>query len=295
MHSSASSTDRDFDAKNTRRLHQLAANLTIEQQHLAAAQAVVTARASRATALQTAATAAQTAAQAAANNLTAAQGAVQTIAQGVPLATSAKTQAEKVVGEVSPVLIKGHEAAELLLKAIDRISELGAQVKRRTGKNDLISSVVVTGTAQAQTDAANALNAVILALQNTILAYTAAQEAYDATDKVMAASARLSHLLAPTHAWFRPLQPLEGSVFEPGLNPLESISDLARAVDRENLSIIAVLDALAQIARSAAAESQAAARQAASDLNAANAGVAHASTAALSAGAAFYAANAAVA
>ena len=295
MHSSSSVPEKDFDANHTRRLHQLEADLNVEQHNLAAAQSVATARATRATSTQAAAVAAQTSAQTAARNLAAAQGTAQTIAQGVPLAVGAEAQATEIVKKVEPVLSKAHESADLLLEAIVRIGELGAQVKRRTGKNDLISSVVVNGAAQAQTDAANALNAVTLALQNTILAYTAAQEAGHASGKVTTASTRLSHLLAPDHVGFNPTRPIEGSVFEPGFNPLESIGDLARAVDRENLSILAVLDALAQITKAAAAETQAAARQAASELNSANARVASVSAATLSASSALNAASAAVA
>jgi hypothetical protein len=155
--------------------------------------------------------------------------------------------------------------------------------------------VVVNGANQAQANAANALTAVTVALQNTMLAYTAAQEAGHASGKVISVSTRLRHLLSPEHGRFNPEQPTEGSVFEEGVNPLETIDDLARAIESEELSILAVLEALAQITRANAAELQSIGTQAASDLNAANARLARANAATKSATASLTAASAAVA
>jgi hypothetical protein len=287
--------DKDFDTYNTRKLRQLETDLAVAQQRQQAAQAVSASLAARSASAQQSAAAAQANAAAAATNLAAAQATSQTVAQGVPFAVEAQAQAVQIVGRLEPVLERAHTTALLMIDALAKIGDLSAQVQRRKGKNELISSIVVSGAAQTQADAATALAAITAALQNTMLAFAAAEEASTASDKVIRFSQRLCKLLAPSHQHFDPARPMEGSVFEPGIDPLESIRDLAVAVETQDLSILAVLEALAQITKLSAAEQQAASTQAASELNAANDRLNRATAATQSSTAALAAAEAAVA
>ncbi len=286
--------DKDFDQYNTRQLRQLETDLAVAQQRQDAAQAVSDSLGTRYSACQQAVATAQANATTAATNLSAAQTTTQTVAHGVPFATEAQGQAILIVAKLDPVLEQAHTTTLLLIDALTAIDALANQVARRKGKNELISPLVISGTTQAQTDAATALATATTALQNTMLALAAAQEAFFATGKVIDASLRLRALLAPINGKFDPAHPSAGSLW--GDNPAPaSIRDLALVITKQNVSILAVLDSLAELARQAEAEQQNAATQTALELNAANDNLNRTTAAAASAAASLAAAESAVA
>jgi hypothetical protein len=286
--------DQDFDNYNTRQLRQLETDLAVAQQRQDAAQAVTTSLDARYTACQQAVASSQANASTAAANLAAAQTTTQTVAHGVPLANEAQEQAVMIVAKLDPVLEQAHLTTLLLIDALTAIDALANQVTRRQGKNELISPLVTTGTTTAQTDAATALTTAITALQNTMLALAVAQEAYAATGKVIDASQRLRVLLAPVNAHFDPAHPADGHLWAGGEGPV-SIRDLAQIVTKQNISILAVLDSLAQLAVRTEAEQQNATTQIALELNTANDRLNRTTAAAASAAASLAAAESAVA
>lgn len=286
--------DKDFDEYNTRQLRQLETDLAVAQQRQDAAQAVSDSFATRYAACQAAVTASQNNATAAKANLAAAQTATQTVAHGVPLAAEAQEQAIMIVAKLDPVLEQAHTTSLLLIDALTAIDALANQVSRRKGKNELISPLVISGTTQAQTDAATALAAATTALQNTMLALAAAQEAQYATAKVIDASQRLRALLAPVNDRFDASHPADGSIWGDGTAPA-SIRDLALLVAKQNVSILAVLDCQADLSRHAAIEQQNACTQTALELNAATDRLNRTTAAATSAAASLAAAESAVA
>ena len=286
--------DKDFDNYNTQQLRQLETDLLVAKQQQDAAQAVATALETRYTACEAAVAASQANASTAAANLAAAQTTTQTVAHGVPLATEAQEQAILIVAKLDPVLEQAHLTTLLLIDALNAIDALANQVTRRQGKNELISPLVTTGTTTAQTDAATALTTAITALQNTMLALAAAEEAYYATSKVIDAAQRLRVLLAPVSDQFDPAHPANGNIWGDGQGPA-SIRDLALLVSKQNISILAVLDALAQLAVRTEAEQQNATTQIALELNTANDRLNRTTAAAASAAASLAAAEAAVA
>lgn len=286
--------DKDFDNYNTQQLRQLETDLLVAKQQQDAAQAVSTALETRYAACQAAVAASQANASTSAANLAAAQTTTQTVAHGVPLATEAQEQAILIVAKLDPVLEQAHLTTLLLIDALTAIDALANQVARRQGKNELISPLVTTGTTTAQADAATALTTAITALQNTMLALAAAQEAYSATGKVIDASQRLRVLLAPVNGQFDPAHPADGHIWADGQAPA-SIRDLALLVSKQSISILAVLDALAQLAVRTEAEQQNATTQIALELNTANDRLNRTTAAAASAAASLAAAEAAVA
>jgi hypothetical protein len=287
--------DRDFDEYNTRRLRALETELIDAQNRQEAAAAVSTSLSQRASAFQKSAATAQVAAAAATANLAAAQATTQTVEQGVPLASDAQDQAVIIAAEINPVLVKAHETSLLAIDALTAIDALVAQVSRRKGKNELISPLVTSGATQSQNDAATALAAITTALQNTMLAVAVSQEAQTASGQVIDASRRLRKLLAPTHPTFDATQPASEHLWDDTTHPIETIRDLANTIRTQDLSILAVLDALQRIALQMAAEQQSAATQANLALNAANDTLNRATARARSASASLTAAEAAVA
>ncbi|MBI2512818.1 MAG: hypothetical protein HYV96_12640 [Opitutae bacterium] len=284
---------KDFDTENSRQLHQLESDLLVAERQLDAAQALASALTTRAAARQLAAETAQDSSLAALANLAAARTTAQSVTLAIPLTVDAAARAVEISAKVQPVVEFAHQTAELMLDAINAINKVGLEVKRRMGKNDLISSVVVNGGAQAQTDAANALNAVILALQNTILAFAAAQEASYAAQRVQHSAQRLGTLLAPAEDPITQLAPADGvSPTPPG--PVDTIGGLSSMLGKESLGIVAVLEALVQVAQTNAKEQRDLSAQATSDLHAATFALSRATTEAQAATAALSAATAAV-
>lgn len=284
---------KDFDTENSRQLHQLESDLLVAERQLDAAQALASALTTRAAARQLAAETAQDSSLAALANLAAARTTAQGVTLAIPLTVDAAARAAEISAKVQPVVEFAHQTAELMLDAINAINKVGYEVKRRMGKNDLISSVVVNGGTQAQTDAANALNAVILALQNTILAFAAAQEASYAAQRVQHSAQRLGTLLAPADDPISLPAPADGvSPIPPG--PVDTIGGLSSMLGKESLGIVAVLEALVQVAQANTKEQRDLSAQATSDLNAATFALSRATTEAQAATAALSAATAAV-
>jgi hypothetical protein len=286
--------DRNFDHYNTRQLRQLEADLAVAQKRQDAAQAVSDSLEARYATCRQAASAAQENAATTAANLAAARSTTQTVAHAVPLSEEAQDQAILIAAALEPVLEQAHAAALLLIDALVAIDALAAQVARSKGKNELISPLVISGVAQAQVDGESAMAAAAAALQNSMTALAAAQEASFAAGKVIDATKRLLALLAPAGDGFNPASAAGGGFWE-GAVPPASMRDLGQAVTSQNASILGVLHSLSDIAIRAAAERQAAATQAALDFNAASDRLNRTSAAAAAAAASLAAAESAVA
>ena len=259
----------DFDDFNTRELRRLQMQLTLAQQQQAAAQAVSDSLSTRLASFQKTLAVAPAASATATANLAECQSITQTVQAAIPLAKDSRDQAVVIADVVEPVYKKAYETALLVIAAQEKIDALNEQVERRTGKNEATSQKVVVGVGTLNNDSAVALNAVTIALQKTMIAFASAKEARASSEKVIDANQRLRNLLAPG-APFDPATPSGQGLWPPGKEPTDSIVKLANAIRQKDLTILAVLDSLAQIASYQTQEQQSGTTQTALQLNTAN-------------------------